>query len=67
MNVAVVEPASHEIESSAGRAERETPCLQSEWIDPEGNDWLSAIYRELTRGASELVVASDLELEHWFG
>jgi hypothetical protein len=41
----------------------------TEWIDPEGDDWLAAIYQELTRGGESgtSVQGPAPELEHWFG
>jgi hypothetical protein len=69
MNVAVVEPASI-LASASGSRESELDALgvQSEWIDPEGDDWFSAIYRELTQGSAVAAEAQTApELEHWFG
>jgi hypothetical protein len=41
---------------------------QCEWIDPEGDDWLSSIYRELTGESTPSGVRRPvLEFEHWFG
>jgi len=72
MNVAVLEPASPlEPESGACDGERQVTFGQSEWIDPEGDDWLTSIYRFLTHdsasagGAASSAALSDLE--HWFG
>jgi hypothetical protein len=61
MNVAVIEPADGEIELQAGEA-------GSEWIDPEGDDWLASIYRYLTQEPTPVAsVPSVPDLEHWFG
>jgi hypothetical protein len=69
MNVAVSVPASplpapdHSI-----AAQSDPAAYQNEWIDPEGNDWFSAVYAELT-GASPVGSASEsaAESQHWFG
>ncbi len=40
----------------------------SEWIDPEGDDWASSIYRELTdESAPTTPEQPGYELGHWFG
>jgi hypothetical protein len=70
MNVAVLKaktrtaqtrPAQDPAPESVGRA--------SDWIDPEGDDWLAAIYRELTTGVEPGVSSpgSTPDPEHWFG
>jgi hypothetical protein len=69
MNGAVVESASLCSVAPADHAESGLAGLPSDWIDPEGDDWLSAIYRELTqdpRRAPEPAQPT-AELEHWFG
>jgi hypothetical protein len=67
MNVAVVEPAStHDSASAPGDTGLETANSVSEWIDPEGDDWFSEIYRDLTQGNAG-IAAKTPELEHWFG
>ena len=67
MNVAVVEPATaHESMGGPRNTGLETTNSVSEWIDPEGNDWFSEIYRDLTQ-ASAGAAALTPELEHWFG
>ena len=69
MNVAVVEPTSS---LTAAAAAREGGPLktnqQSEWIDPEGDDWFSSIYRELTQEPEpDTTNRVAPEFEHWFG
>lgn len=70
MNVAVLDP---EIRLTGAPTEFElAPDLigqTSEWIDPEGDDWFAAIYRELTRGTEPGASTEGPapELEHWFG
>ena len=76
MNVAVIEPASSLAAAVAAReTDPDVEAFQSEWIDPEGDDWFAALYRELT-GASAVGTAAGFalaptrprsELEHWFG
>ena len=67
MNVAVLEHASSgEAVAPVRESELKATGLQSEWIDPEGDDWLSAIYRELTQGLAD-ATRPEPELEHWFG
>jgi hypothetical protein len=41
----------------------------SDWIDPEGDDWLAAIYRELTSGLEPVASTPGFspDPEHWFG
>jgi hypothetical protein len=39
----------------------------SEWIDPEGDDWFSSIYRELTQESSAAGDQPAPEVEFWFG
>ncbi|MGA2514595.1 MAG: hypothetical protein ABSG37_13415 [Candidatus Limnocylindrales bacterium] len=40
----------------------------SDWIAPEGDDWLSSIYRELTaESAPTTPDGPGYELGHWFG
>jgi hypothetical protein len=68
MIVAVLEPEAH-VEScpadqgfgpdSVGRA--------SEWIDPEGDDWLAEIYREAHEPAGLALMDQAPEFVHWFG
>jgi hypothetical protein len=68
MNVAVVERASVLPPVSAGR-ETALPVTdgECEWIDPEGDDWFSSIYRELTGEQDDAKAAVAPELDHWFG
>jgi hypothetical protein len=68
MNVAVVEPTSTlEAAREAKEGEFEGASHQNEWIDPEGNDWLSSIYWELTHdSAPEAAACAVPELEHWW-
>jgi hypothetical protein len=69
MNVAVLEPVASPIQASAVR-ERELEGIGqvSEWIDPEGDDWLAAIYQELEQhSASATGDRPAPELDHWFG
>jgi hypothetical protein len=70
MNVAVVEPTSTQnaapavIEAGPSRAGHQA----SEWIDPEGDDWFSSIYRELTgEPRAPRFDQQAPELGHWFG
>ena len=69
MNVALVEPASTVMVAAAGReGESQKTSHQSEWIDPEGDDWFSSIYRELTQEpVPETIDRRAPEFEHWFG
>jgi hypothetical protein len=69
MNVAVVEPTSTLTAAAAGReGESQKASHQSEWIDPEGDDWFSSIYRELTQEPMpETIDRYASESEHWFG
>lgn len=69
MNVAVVEPTSTlkavipDHESGLQR-----PLHQAEWIDPEGDDWFTSIYRELTQEPGTVTTPRHTpELDHWFG
>ena len=69
MNVAVVEPTST---PTTAPAERESglqaPGHQSEWIDPEGDDWFASLYRELTQESATVPATKHApELDHWFG
>ena len=69
MNVAVVEPtSSHDTAHCAIENERDGSGRQSEWIDPEGDDWYSAIYRDLTQEAEPVRATPAVpEPEPWFG
>ena len=61
MNVAVIEPTDGEIEVQPAVA-------GSEWIDPEGDDWLALIYRILTHETgTTTALCGTAESEHWFG
>jgi hypothetical protein len=69
MNVAVLEPkpeprgAISEPEPAGAQS-----ILASEWIDPEGDDWLSQIYHELRDlDGSAAVGNAQAEPIHWFG
>jgi hypothetical protein len=73
MNVAVVEPAE-----GIGREATVAPAVPAapvasatDWIDPEGDDWLAANYRFLIGETPRAHVAGELaapaEVEHWFG
>jgi len=63
MNVAVVEPTEAEDEPR-----RDVQASEwSEWIDPEGDDWLAAIYRFLTQDARRAEFDPAAEVDHWFG
>lgn len=69
MNVAVLEPVASLSQTSVVREHEFDGLGQvSEWIDPEGDDWLAEIYHEL---AQESAPASPdrpaSELDHWFG
>jgi hypothetical protein len=67
MNVAVVEPASTHDQASGPRdSGHEATNSVSEWIDPEGDDWFSEIYRALIQDTAG-VAATTPEVEHWFG
>jgi hypothetical protein len=69
MNVALLDPTpsscrTREVSIDPGFAGA------AEWIDPEGDDWFAAIYRELTAEAGPIEAAPSSrqpELEHWFG
>jgi hypothetical protein len=68
MNVAVVEPASTNSPVSGPReADLERARDVSEWIDPEGDDWYSAIYQYLTRDSVDGVSRVEPITDHWFG
>jgi hypothetical protein len=68
MNVAVVEPAStHVAPADLSVGAPEAADQASEWIDPEGNDWFSAIYKDLTRDLVGSEAQSSPEFDHWFG
>jgi len=68
MNVAVVEPASVLRESpQPGHCTPAPAGYENDWIDPEGDDWLSWIYRELTQESPLAAASSAPEVEHWFG
>jgi hypothetical protein len=60
MNVAVV-------------CEPDVLVTQGDWVDPEGDDWLSSLYRFLTEdsaaseGENGPPTLPTPELEHWFG
>jgi hypothetical protein len=74
MNVAALELDSTRMTAAAAdEGVREPIGHPSEWIDPEGDDWLASIYRFLTEdpalpadgvGGPSM---SSLELERWFG
>ena len=69
MNVASVGPASTIAPAADGR-DGGLPKTghQTEWTDPEGDDWFGSIYRELTQEpASTAIDKHALELEQWFG
>jgi hypothetical protein len=68
MNVAVVEPTSAVAAACEDeQAESDGTSHESEWIDPEGNDWLSSIYWELTHDSDQDAAACLVpELEHWW-
>ncbi|HEX7490851.1 MAG TPA: hypothetical protein VF337_04005 [Candidatus Limnocylindrales bacterium] len=58
--------------SVAVACEPDVLVAQSEWVDPEGDDWLASLYRFLTEDEALSDEASwpspSLpELEHWFG
>jgi len=68
MNVAVVEPAStHGLPAGPNDADPAAGDQVSEWIDPEGNDWFSAIYRDLTQDLARSENHGAPEMDHWFG
>ena len=69
MNVAVLEPAAS-LPQEPVPTERGLVAIGpvSDWIDPEGDDWLAAIYRELSQeSVSALGLRPATELDHWFG
>jgi hypothetical protein len=68
MNVAVIEPTSSFVAvRESHESESEWTGHQSEWIDPDGNDWLSSIYWELTHDSEpEAPACTVTELEHWW-
>ena len=69
MNVAVLEPAAS-LPQEPVPTERGFVAIGpvSDWIDPEGDDWFAAIYRELSQeSVSALGLRPATELDHWFG
>ena len=70
MSVAVLEPTTVPAESKAGPNPGLSVSAASDWIDPEGDDWLSVIYRELAAEPDSAPVggtAQAPQFEHWFG
>jgi hypothetical protein len=70
MNVALLHPAARLIgDPVEPELRHETAGPTSEWIDPEGDDWFSEIYRELAAldSGSTDASRSSTDLEHWFG
>ena len=68
MNVAVVERARMFRPASTGRETALSVTVgECEWIDPEGDDWFSWIYRELMGEQDDAKPAAAPELDHWFG
>ena len=74
MNVAVIDPTSRPFETSAdGDGGASTAGSLSEWIDPEGDDWLASLYRFLTEDAAPPTAGAggpsplSRDVEHWFG
>ena len=66
MNVAL-EPASTAAPDPGRQPGLEPAGCHSEWIDPEGDDWFSSVYRELTQESSAAVDQPASEVEFWFG
>jgi len=70
MSVAVLEPTAVPTEPKVGPDAGRSVAAASDWIDPEGDDWLSVIYRELAAepdSAPVGVTAQAPQFEHWFG
>lgn len=69
MNVTVLEPVASLAQMSGIReGELDVIGQVSEWIDPEGDDWLAAIYQELEQqSASATGDRPAPEVDHWFG
>ena len=68
MSVAVLEPTAVPTEPKVGPDAGRSVAAASDWIDPEGDDWLAAIYRELSQeSVSALGLRPATELDHWFG
>jgi hypothetical protein len=74
MNVAVIDPTFRPFEASADSdAGVSSAGNPSEWIDPEGDDWLASLYRFLTEDAAPPAGRAggpsplSRDIEHWFG
>jgi hypothetical protein len=70
MNVAVLEPVASPAQDAGARGCGLDAIVGqvSEWIDPEGDDWFAAVYREVARDPRAAVGEKPAtELEHWFG
>ena len=70
MSVAVLEPTAVPTEPKVGPDAGRSVAAASDWIDPEGDDWLSVIYLELAPEAESARAggaAAGPQFEHWFG
>jgi hypothetical protein len=70
MNVAALElTADPERQPADGKHGLPSLGHAAEWIDPEGSDWFTDIYRELAFGCDPGARTASLppDLEHWFG
>ena len=70
MNVAVLEPVAAHPQASSVADPAEGPGQVSEWIDPDGDDWFAAIYRELVHDPTSAPTDRDRSMpgpDHWFG
>ena len=70
MNVALLDRPERQTNDRAELAIRPAEAdVASEWIDPEGDDWFTQIYREVVhqqeRERLNQIPSSDLG--HWFG
>ena len=67
MNVAL-EPASTTAPAPGRQPGLEPAGCHSEWTDPEGDDWFSSVYRELTQESTPTTVdRPGSEVVYWFG
>ena len=69
MNIALFDPAGSFAPTPGGQVHApERIGSASEWIDPEGDDWFAAIYRELAQeSASGTTGQPEPDIDRWFG
>ena len=68
MNVALEPTSAAAPEPAAGEIGLRPIGGHSEWIDPEGDDWLSSIYRELTQEPAPAARDDHApDPSYWFG